>query len=154
MLKDPENIKDENIEEILEFLRFSGHLSKNGRVAELLNNDEEIWTLEKQILSSIEVNTRTNIWAKTKNGQKGINAPEIILPKGLKEAIEKQEQLEQEQSEKDQELINMFSYDKSQDTEENALEFLDNFQSFTNEKIKEGFSKKEATRLYMERNNT
>lgn len=119
-----------------------------------MNDDEEVWTLEKQILSSIEVNTRTNVWAKTKNGQKGINAPEIILPKGLKEEIERQERLEQEQSEKDQELINMFSYDKSQDTEENALEFLDNFQSFTNEKIKEGFSKKEATRLYMERNNT
>lgn len=58
------------------------------------------YSIEQQMLVLIEHNTKSNIWAKTKDGQTGNNPPKINHPSYIIDKIKEKESAEMEKIEK------------------------------------------------------
>lgn len=132
------NINSENVEQVASFFRFIGFLSPSGKVGESMQNGE-VWTLEKQLLSTIELNTRTLIWAKTKDAERGRNAPQIILPDNVTRELKRQKE-----SQASQEDFDSLGFTDDVD----KVEFVSDFIGFISEKEAQGMTKEEAIELF------
>lgn len=118
---------DFEIEEgfLARFASLIPNLSKESKTFEILN-DGEIFDFQTSMLSRIELNTRILIWAQSKDAEKGVNYPEIMLPSNVTKFLE--ENGESEEEKQKEQLLTMYG--------------------FIEEKKQEGFTETEAIELY------
>lgn len=119
--------EDFEIEEgfLARFASLIPNLSRESKTFEILN-DGELFDFQTSMLSRIELNTRILIWAQSKDAEKNVNYPEIMLPSNVTKFLE--ENGESEEEKQKEELLSMYS--------------------FIEEKKKEGFSESRAMELY------